>query len=280
MLQRQPKFTPKSLTDRDIAGLRDAARAVVTMHEELSGFLKIGMKLPEIDAFVAETLRKLNCKSCFHHYKVPGAPPFPSYACLSVNECVVHGTAAYYREPMRAGDVLKIDIGTKKAGWIGDAAWTYVFGEPSDEVRSLTDCGKETLARGVRELVPGKKLMDWARVVQRYVENDCGFKMIKGLGGHGYGRQLHGPPYVSNVEPQHPAEWPDQAQQLLPNMAIAVEPMIAVSSNQVAQHPSGWPLMVIDGSQSVHYEHDVLVTEEGNEILTAGLENIEDVISR
>lgn len=269
-----------SLGERDLARLRDAAQAVVETHRALSGFLRVGMKLDEIDNFVRLTLTRLNCKSCFYRYKVPGSPPFPSYACLSVNECVVHGTAGYYREPLVPGDVLKIDIGTKKAGWIGDAAWTYVFGEPSDQTRRLCECGKESLRLGVQQLRPGNTLMEWARVVQRHAEDVCGFKMIRGLGGHGYGRSLHAPPYISNVLPNHPSEWADGTKRLVPGMVLAVEPMISVSSSRTEPHPSRWPLMTTDGSQSVHYEHDVVVGPEGPVVLTTGLEEIEDIIDR
>jgi len=144
-----------SLSEKQVVGLRDAAQAVVKTHHALAEFLRVGMKLPEIDRFVSEALASMGAKSCFYRYRVPGAPPFPSHACLSVNECVVHGTAGFYREALEPGDVLKIDIGVKLRGWIGDAAWTYVFGEPSDEVARLCACGKESLARGIEALRPG-----------------------------------------------------------------------------------------------------------------------------
>lgn len=240
----------------------------------------MGQTLGQIDRFVAETLNELNCKSCFLGYKVPRVPPFPSHACLSVNECVVHGTAGYYLEPMKEGDVLTVDVGVRHQGWMGDAAWTYVFGEPAEDVARLCECGKESLGRGIATLTPGNTYLEWAKVVHQYVENDCGFHLIRGLGGHGYGKKLHAPPFISNTVPSHPGEWPDAHTECKPGTLVAVEPMIAIGTGQTFQNKNQWPVYTSDGSMSVHYEHDVLITEDGPRVLTEGLDELEDVIER
>jgi methionyl aminopeptidase len=269
-----------------------AAQKVVEIHRRLSGWLKPGMTLPEIDAFVAKQLVDLGCKSAFKDYRTGSHPPFPSHACLSVNDCVVHGTAGYYAiegtftpKPVVEGDLLKIDVGVRdKSGWIGDAAWTYVFGEPSPLVKKLTECGKEALRRGVKELRPGNTYLAFARAVQGYVEGECKFHLIRGLGGHGYGRSLHKPPYVSNTVPTYPGEWPDAHLPCRPGTLVAVEPMIAVGTGMTVQKVASgrrteWPVFTKDGSMSVHYEHDVLITEHGPRVLTAELEELNDVIT-
>ena len=130
---------PAVQTENDLSGARAAAEQVVEIHRRVAGFLRHGVTLAEIDAFVGKSLEDLGGSSCFFRYNPGRMPPFPSQACLSVNECVVHGTAGYLTRPMEAGDLLKIDIGVKFRGWIGDAAWTYSFGEPSDEVRRLME---------------------------------------------------------------------------------------------------------------------------------------------
>src|SRR4051812_8950393 len=113
---------PSRVLGADIEAAYAAAQRVVTTHRRLAEFLKVGQKLPEIDRFVAATLDDLGCQSCFWRYdRVRGLPPFPSYACLSVNACIVHGTAGYYDLPMRPGDILKIDVGVVYRGWVGDA---------------------------------------------------------------------------------------------------------------------------------------------------------------
>lgn len=261
----------------------DAARKVVQTHELLAAWLRPGVTLAVIDAFVAKSLAELQCRSCFKDYKVSGHPPFPSHACLSVNECVVHGTAGYYREPLKPGDVLKIDIGVWFRGWVGDAAWTYVFGQPTPTVANLMKAGKESLRRGIAELRPANPYLRWAEVVQDCVEGDFGVHCIENWGGHGYGRSLHGPPHILNHRPLSGGSWPEKGNLWQPGNLVAVEPMIAAGTGRTTQRPfnsklTDWPVFVADGSMSVHYEHDVLITEDGQKVLTEGLENLNDII--
>jgi methionyl aminopeptidase len=271
------------MTSADVEGAQAAAACVVEAHRRLAGWLRVGVKLPEVDRYVAAALADLKCRSCFLGYRVARSPAFPSHACLSVNNCIVHGTAGYYPEPMKPGDVLKVDIGVTHHGWIGDAAWTYVFKEMSDEVKRLTDCGKEALAKGVAQLRPGNRYLAWAQAVQRCVESPpgeggYGFHLVRGLGGHGYGRKLHAPPFISNVVPGTPYEWPEALNACEPGTLLAVEPMIAVGTGQVQQRGKEWPIFTADGSLAVHYEHDVLVTEEGPRVLTKGMEELPDIV--
>lgn len=269
-----------TVTEAEARLAHAAAQCVVETHRRLADWLHAGLTVAEIDRFVATTLADLKCKSCFLGYRVPKSPAFPSHACLSVNDCIVHGTAASHRAPLKAGDLLKIDIGVLHQGWIGDAAWTYSFGEPSPEVARLMDCGKRSIRIGIQALQPGAMLIDWASAVHRFVEQECKFHLIRGLGGHGYGRKLHAPPFVSNTLPTLPGEWPDASLRLRPGMLLAVEPMISIGSGRIVQDGHDWPLCTSDGSQSVHYEHDVLITESGPKVLTEGLDELNDIITR
>lgn len=266
------------LKPAELEAARNSAQRVVEMHRRLAKFLRLGQTLAQIDRFVAGTLSELDCRSCFLGYKIPKSPAFPSHACLSVNECIVHGTAGYYTAPMKAGDVLKIDIGVWHGGWIGDAAWTYVFGEADALTVRLMNAGKESLKRGISALGPGVPYIEWARAVQSHVESECGFHLIRGLGGHGYGRRLHGPPFVSNVVPAHPREWPDAHTPAAPGTLVAVEPMVAVGTGQTYQRKNEWPVFTADGSRSVHYEHDIYIAEDRAIVLTEGLEELPDVV--
>jgi methionyl aminopeptidase len=272
-----------TISAREVDAARAAARIVVESHYKLSAWLRPGITLPQIDAFVAKTLDDQGARSCFLGYKIPKSPAFPSHACLSVNDCIVHGTAGYYTAPMKAGDILKVDIGAFFEGWVGDAAWTYVFGEKSPLIKRLTDCGKESLRRGVAQLQPRKPYINWAREVQSCVEaqppEGYGFHLVRGLGGHGYGRRLHAPPFISNTVPTHVGEWPDSLTLAEPGTLIAVEPMIAIGTGQTVQPRKQWPVFTKDGSLAVHYEHDVLIGEDGPIILTDGLQDVTDVIT-
>ncbi len=274
-----------SLSRIDVSLAYDAAQKVVETHRRVSRFLRPGMKLPEIDRFVAQTLEGLGCESCFYGYRPgrSGKPRFPSHSCLSVNECIVHGTAGYYAAPMKVGDVLKIDIGVRYRGWIGDAGWTYVFGEMSPLVKRLTDSGKESLRRGVRELRPGNRFIDWARAVQGHVEGECGFHLVRGLGGHGLfdvaagAPSLHAAPFISNVVPSF-GDWAEAQWPCEPGELLAVEPMIAVGTGQTREKHKDWPIYTADGSLAVHYEHDVLITENGPRVLSEGMEDLVDTV--
>lgn len=264
----------------DEAAAYDAAQAVVETHRRLAAWLHAGLTLAEIDTFVAETLANLDSRSCFLHYQIPGLPPFPNHACLSVNDCIVHGTSGSFRDPLKPGDILKIDIGVNRNGWIGDAAKTYVFGEPGEAARRLMNSGKESMRRGLSRLQAGSPLIDWAAAVQGHVEGECGFHLVRGLGGHGYGRSLHAPPFVANTVPATHHEWPEAQVAWRVGTLVAVEPMIAVGTAATHQAPFSWPVYTADGSLAVHYEHDVLITANGPRILTAGLDEIPDTITR
>jgi methionyl aminopeptidase len=266
---------------QDVEGVRAAAQCVVRAHERLVEFLRAGLTLPEVDGFVARTLEDLNCRSCFLGYKIRGHPPFPSHACLSLNDCIVHGTHHQWQRALQPGDVLSIDIGVKHRGWIGDAAWTYAIEHASNEALALMQCGRESLARGLAALVPGRPLRDWAAAVQGYVEGDCGFHLVTGLGGHGFGRSLHGPPFVSNLLPggRHRVEWPEANLIMQPGMLLAVEPMLAIGTGETRSKGREWPIFTADGSLAVHYEADVMIDEEGGPVnLTEGLELMPDVV--
>ena len=143
---------------KDILHAEAAAERVVEVHRRLVKFLRVGLTLPEIDSFVGTTLKDLGCSSCFLDYAVRGHPPYPSQACLSPNACVVHGTHTMTRDPVRTGDILSIDIGVRNKGWIGDAAWTYSFGEPDKLTRALMESGKESLRRGIAAMQPQRPL--------------------------------------------------------------------------------------------------------------------------
>jgi methionyl aminopeptidase len=262
--------------DVDLAAA--AAEAVVEVHRRLVEFVRPGQTLAEIDEFVGRTLGELSCRSAFLGYRARGHPAFPSHACLSPNACVVHGTHDMTPRPLDSGDLLSIDIGVRREGWIGDAAWTFGVGSLSDEALALLRCGREALRRGVEALRPGAMLLDWAKAVQSEVEQRHRYCLVRGLGGHGYGRELHGPPFISNAVPGYPGEWPDAWLRLKPGMLLAVEPMVAAGTTEIRNEGRKWPIFTADGSLAVHFEANVLVTSAGPRNLTASLFDLPEII--
>ena len=263
-------------TEYDAATI--AADHVSRTHHRLAEMLRPGLTLANIDGFIARTLEELGSRSAFLRYAIPGLPPFPSHSCLSLNDCIVHGTHLMTDRPLVPGDILSIDIGVQHAGWIGDAAWTYAIESASDDALALMRCGRESLRRGVETMIPGRPLMDWARTVQTCVEDDGGYHLVRGLGGHGYGRKLHGSPFIANTVPKSRAEWPDAWTSFKPGMLLAVEPMLAIGTAETSSEPRRWPIFTADGSLSVHYEADVLITPEGPRNLTASMFDLPDIV--
>ena len=264
----------------DVAAAREAAQRVRRTHEMLVPFLREGRTLAEIDQEIARILDTLDSKSCFIRYRAGGSmPPYPNHACLSVNDCVVHGTSEAHTQPLRPGDILKVDIGLFHKGWVGDAAWTYAIAHASDTALKLMACGRESLAEGIKELAPGNTLLSWARTVQHIVEQKHGFHCVRRLGGHGIGfKKLHGKPWVSNVVPTFPGEWPEALSMCEPGMLLAVEPMIGAGTGEIKDHPRAWPIHTADASLAVHYEADVLITDNGPLDLTEGMSELPDIV--
>lgn len=284
MRLKQPQ---NHVAGRDIDLAFAAAQRVVEVHRRVVAFLRVGQTLAQIDAEVAKILDSLDCRSCFLHYRIPGKPAFTGHACLSVNDCVVHGTPASYLKPMAEGDILKVDIGVVHKGWIGDAGWTYAFKRfPSDDAKRLMLAGRESLRRGIATLKPGNTYIAWARAVQACVEREHGFHLVRGLGGHGIGkyksdrdRGLHLPPFVANLPPAYPDEWPEARMPCEPGTLIAVEPMLAIGTGQTREdRVYKWPVYSTDGSLTAHYEHDVLITESGPRVLTEGMDDLPDLV--
>jgi methionyl aminopeptidase len=255
-----------------------AAQRVVRTHERVVEFLHAGQTLAEIDQFVAKTLADLDCRSAFLHYSMQGHPPFKSHSCLSVNEVVVHGEHDTLKRPLQRGDVFSLDIGVYHHGWVGDAAWTYAIESATEEALRLMQCGRECLRRGIAAMQAGRPLIDFAKAVQNHAERECGFRLIRGLGGHGYGRELHGKPFVSNVTPKFPNEWPDAWTKFKPGMLLAVEPMIAIGTEHIRTDGKKWAIRTADNSLSVHYEADVMITDDGPRDLTEGMQNLPDIV--
>ncbi len=270
---RRPLVNP-----REAEAAWTAAQKVVETHRRLVEDLKVGQTLADIDLLVARILHDLGCRSCFLNYRPPRMNPFPAHSCLSVNNCIVHGHPGCHAEPMRPGDVLSVDIGVLHKGWIGDAAWTYAFQEVSDENRRLMECGKEALRRGIPTLRAGQPYSDWARCVQDVVESEYGYYCVRDLGGHGYGKKLHAPPYISNTMPEYRGQWPDAERTAQPGTLVAVEPMVAIGTGRRQESAREWPIYTADGTIAVHYEADVLISEEGPRLLTEGMESLPDIV--
>jgi methionyl aminopeptidase len=245
---------PVIKNERDLEAMRPACNIAASVLEEVSAFIQPGVTTREIDDYAAARMKHYGARSAFLGYR-----KFPCQICISVNEQVVHGLAGPRR--LEFGDIVSLDIGVKYNGFIGDTARTVAVGGCSVAAQRLMDVTEQALAEGIAQVAVGNRVMDISRAIQNYVEGN-GFSVVREFVGHGVGRTVHEAPQIPNfVDPKN-------KEKLRPGMTIAIEPMVNAGMPAVKFLNDGWTVVTQDGSLSAHFEHTVLVTETGPEILT------------
>ena len=188
-----------------------------------------------------------------------GYRKYPCHICISVNEEIVHGLARDRRVDF--GDIISLDVGVIYNGFIGDTARTVPVGGCSVEAQRLMDVTERALYEGISQAVPGKRVSDISRAIQKYVEGN-GFSVVREFVGHGVGRSMHEEPQVPNFVDGK------SSPRLRPGMTLAIEPMVNAGAPDVKVLNDGWTVVTKDGQLSAHFEHTVLITESEPEILT------------
>ena len=245
---------------KEIEGLRRAGDLVARTFQMLRPRVVPGVRLDELDRAVEEFLLANGAESPYKGYQPsPSVPPFPGTVCASVNEEVVHGIPS--RRRLRGGDVVGIDVGASFGGWIGDACYTYPVGEVSLAAGKLLEVTVECLEAGVAEVRPGGRLGDVGAAIQELAEHH-GYGVVRELGGHGVGRELHEEPHVEHFGRR------GHGLRLREGMVFTIEPMINEGSREIRMLGDGWTVVTGDGRLSAQYEHTVAVTARGREILT------------
>lgn len=235
--------------------MRDAGRIVAEVLQLLRERIKPGVTTRELDELAEAECKRRRVRPAFKGYG-----GFPFTICSSPNDKVVHGFAD--SQPLCEGDILSIDFGVVKSGFYGDAAITVAVGSIDAEKERLLDVTERSLALGIAEATPGKRLSDISHAVQACVERD-GFSVVREFVGHGIGRQLHELPQIPNFGA------PGQGPRLREGMTLAIEPMINVGTPDIRILSDGWTAVTADGRPSAHFEHTIAVTSHGPEILTA-----------
>lgn len=219
-----------------------------------------GVTTAEIDSYVAECIRERDCVSAFLGYQSGNGPKFPGHICISINEEVVHGIGSARR--IQFGDIVKIDVGIIKDGWVGDNALTVPVGEIEPETRRLLFATEESLEEAIRHARAGVMLGDLCASVERKAR-EFGFSVVREFVGHGVGKNLHEEPQVPNFRPKN------NKPRLRAGMILAIEPMVNQGSPSVKVLGDDWTVVTADGKPSAHYEHTVLITDGEPEVLTA-----------
>ena len=217
--------------------------------------IEAGITTAEIDKIIEHFIRSHGAKPNFK-----GLYGFPGTACISVNDTVIHGIPSK-KIVIRPGDIVSIDTGAKLDGFNGDNACTFACGKVDLEAQRLMDVTKASLHLGIKAALAGNRIGDVSHAVQAYVEEN-GFSVVRTFVGHGVGKELHEEPEVPNYGPA------GRGPRLVPGMCIAIEPMVNQKHHSVKTLSDGWTVKTCDGGLSAHFEHTVLITPNGPEVLT------------
>ncbi|RMD95821.1 MAG: type I methionyl aminopeptidase [Calditrichaeota bacterium] len=242
---------------REIEAIRYSCQIVVEALNYVDEILQEGMTTADLDAEIDKLIRKHNARPAFKGYR-----GFPASTCISINDEVVHGIPSKRR--IVRGNLVKVDVGVEAKGYFGDAAKTYVVGEVDESVQRLLRVTKEALMLGVEQARYGNRLSDISHAIQAHVEG-AGYSVVRQLVGHGIGKRLHEDPQVPNYGK------PGRGPRLRPGMVLAIEPMVNAGTYDVVTDEDGWTVRSADGSLSAHFEHTIVIRNNGPEILTKGL---------
>jgi len=241
---------------REIKIMREASSIVATVLREVMAMVEPGQTTGDLDAFAEKRIREMGATPSFKGYH-----GFPASICASINNEVVHGIPNAKRV-IHKGDLLKVDTGAYFEGYHGDSCITVCVGESSAEAQTLSRVAQESLMAGLSQVKAGNTLLDIAGAVEDHV-NANGFSVVEDYTGHGVGRNLHEEPSVFNFRTD---ELPNVT--LRPGMTLAIEPILNAGSKACRTLKDRWTVVTRDGSLSAQWEHTVLVTSDGCEILT------------
>ncbi len=242
----------------EIELMRKAGYLVSLTHQYLKPLIKPGITTKELDLRAEKFIKE--------HDGIPtckGYEGFPATLCVSVNDEVVHGIPG--KRKLRNGDIVTIDMVIGYHGYQGDAAWTYAVGDISEDKKYLMEHTEKALYEGIKQVKPGNHIGDISHAIEVYATK-YNLGVVKELVGHGIGTEMHEDPDVPNYGKA------GTGPKLKPGMVICIEPMLNLGSASVGILDDDWTIVTEDGSSSAHYEHTILVTEDGYEILTPRLD--------
>ena len=242
-------------TGRELKIMREACRISAEALKLAGSAVEPGVTTAELDRIAEKYILSQGATPNFKNYN-----GYPATACISINNEVIHGIPSKKRV-IQAGDIVSIDLGAKFEGYHGDNAATFACGDVSAEAKRLMDTTRESLYEGISAAVSGGRLGDIGAAIQQYVEKR-GYSVVRQFVGHGIGTQLHEAPEVPNFGTQ------GRGIRLMPGMTLAIEPMINVGHYDVKVMPDGWTVLTKDGSLSAHFEHTIVITPDGPQIMT------------
>lgn len=241
---------------QEVELMRESGRIVATVLKEISQIVEPGMTTADLDAYAEKRIREMGATPSFKGYH-----GFPRSICICLNNEVVHGIPSG-KKVIRKGDLLKVDTGAYKEGFHGDSCITIAIGNIQPKAQELMTVAETALYRGIKQVKAGTYLLEIAGAIEDYVSGE-GYSVVEGFTGHGVGRNLHEPPAVFNVRTE---QLPNV--KLKQGMVLAIEPIVNAGSKFTRTLRDRWTVVTVDQSLSAQFEHTVLVTKEGYEILT------------
>jgi methionyl aminopeptidase len=247
-------------TKRFAEGMRNAGRLAYQILEELEGFIEHGVCTEDIDRFVDKLTSEAGATSAPFEYK-----GFPAHCCTSVNEVVCHGIPDWY--VLKDGDIINVDVTPKLRGYHGDSSRMFSIGQISADDQKLIDVTKECLRLGIEAVSPGCDIGVIGQAIEPYAKSH-GFSVVRAYTGHGIGKSFHQAPPIPHMAVK--AGENTVLPTLNPGMAFTIEPMINAGGMKIFLEADGWTVTTADDSRSAQWEHTLLVTQEGIEVLTDG----------
>jgi len=242
-----------------IAKMREACAIAATMLDQLKPLVRPGVTTQDLEEAGRDWIARLGARSACFGYQ-HGSRRYPAHTCISVNEEVVHGIPSL-RRVLREGDIVSLDIVVWHDGYVGDNATTLPVGPISPALEKLLRVSREALDLGIRQAQVGNRIGDISHAIQTHCESH-GFSVVRDMVGHGVGTAMHEPPEIANFGRRGTGE------KIKPGMTLAIEPMVNLGGFKTKTLGDGWTHVTSDGQPSAHFEHTVLTTDNGPEILT------------
>lgn len=237
----------------DIEKLRASAKITKGILDEVGNIIKVGTTTEEIDTFVHEyTIKNGGIPAPLDYHG------FPKSCCTSINEVICHGIPS--NRKLESGDIINVDVTTVLDGYFTDASRMFLVGEVSQKAKDIVACALECLEIGMKEVVPYHSISEIGLAIQSYA-NSKGYSVVKDFGGHGIGHEFHEDPHVSHYDTGH------KDMIMVPGMVFTIEPMINEGTYKLDILDDDWTAVTRDGKLSAQWEHTILVTEKGYEIL-------------
>ena len=242
----------------EIKLMRHAGHIVALVHQKMKEVVEPGISTKELDSIAMKVIKENRAVPTFLGYN-----GFPACICTSINEQVVHGIPSE-KAILKEGDIIAIDVGATFRGLVGDSAWSYAVGNISDDVKQLMKATEESLYAGIEKMCPGNVLEDISGAIED-VALKYGYGIVRQYGGHGVGHVMHEEPFLYNYRVgDHTL--------IKSGYAIAIEPMLNMGCDEVTVAMDEWTVSTADKKPSAHFEHTVVATDDGPQIMTKLME--------